>query len=814
MIYDLFTNITILVSFLFIVGQVFKNYSLESDSPLKNRIVIGGIFGLMGIVLMIFTIKATDIVIIDLRNIAVICAGIFGGPIAVIISSLTVGLFRILYFGVNIASTAAFIVASIVGIVCAFISKSEYSRIIKFISMFLTAMIFSSLALLYLLSDTQALTSVLKYYWMIYTLGALLAYYACGYIILNNKIFRELSYYQIMADNLLDMITIHKPDGTYKYVSPSARPLLGKSPEELVGKSLFDLIDPKDMSKFIEIQTGIINNTFNEYTQDLRLKNISGQDVWVESTFKSIKDSDGNTIEIICATRDITERKKIEQQLKKQKEQAMEANRLKSQFLANMSHELRTPLNSIIGFTTMVLKKSKNELSEIQLENLSIVKEEGHHLLSLINDLLDYSKIEAGKMDVFIETFSLETVVSEALSTTAGLREEKDLKLDKIINCSVEMEMTSDRIKTKQILVNLLSNAFKYSEKGTVKLIVSKMDECFKIDVIDQGIGIEAVQLSRIFDEFHQVDGSFTRKAGGTGLGLAISKKLVQMLGGKIYVESTVDKGSCFTVYLPIDYNKRSAACNQIKPIDFKSEREKRVVFIEDDFSTRRLYNEYLIAEGFIPVSIDEDNGLIETIVEINPIAIILGIMLKNRDGWEILNQIKQSPETKDIPVIISSVLNEQKIAYSLNADEYLVKPVLQDELISAINRATVDRGKIEVLIADDDKNYLNLIGEYLKDEDISYITAENGNETIEMVKKYNPKLVILDLMMPFLTGFEVLDWIRKSDEYKNTVVIVVSSKDLSTEEKQTLEHSVSIVIQKSGTHVEEVMNDILTRRG
>jgi PAS domain S-box-containing protein len=811
---DLFTNITILISFLSIAGQVFKNYSLEKDAPLKIRIMIGGIFALMGITLMFFTIKATDIVIFDLRNLAIICAGIFGGPIAVIISALGIGIFRVAYFGINIASIVAFSVAIITGLGLVYISKSSYKRLNKFILMFLLSMIFSTMALIYLLMDAPHLMEILRYYWLIYVLGGIIAYYTCEYIMLNNKTFKEMSYYQIMADNLLDMITIYTAEGMYSYASPSSKQLLGKDPKEIIGKDALHLIHPDDLAKITEIQAGFKMDEFREYTQELRLRDQDGQYIWTESTFKSIKDIDGNLKEIICATRDISERKAIEKRLREQREEAIEANRLKSQFLANMSHELRTPLNSIIGFTTRVIKKSKDDLSPIQLENLEIVKEEGQHLLALINDLLDYSKIEAGKMDVNIEAFNLDTVIDEALSMTKGLMDEKEIQFEKVIKSNSELQIVSDRIKMKQILVNLLSNAFKYSDQGKVTLSIGKIDKCYNISVCDEGIGIEKGQLENIFDEFHQIDGSYTRKVGGTGLGLAITKRFVEMMGGRIHVESTIDVGSCFTIMMPMDYNEKCLAEDHIDIGGLQEESNNTVVFIEDDTSTRKLYSQYLSEEGFIPISIDEEKNIIEEVIKINPIVIILDIILKNRDGWDILNKLKEHPMTKDIPVIMASALNEQKIAYQLHADEYLVKPILQEELIEAINRMVGNSQQIKVLVADDDSNYLNLISQYLKEADISFITAKDGKETIKMLNENNPELVLLDLMMPELTGFEVLDWIRKSEKHRHTQVIIVSSKDLTSAEKEDLLHSTYMIIQKSGLQIEDVIRSILEEKG
>jgi signal transduction histidine kinase len=281
-----------------------------------------------------------------------------------------------------------------------------------------------------------------------------------------------------------------------------------------------------------------------------------------------IRNKDRSVKEIVCVTRDISKRKReeemlqgINEELKKekmnadrQKAAAIEANRYKSQFLANMSHELRTPLNSIIGFNSRVIKKSGNTLPPVQKEYLSIVQEEAQHLLVLINSLLDYSKIEAGKMDVHVEEFNLVQVIDEVYTMTVTLQDGKNIKYEQEIYTGEEIPILSDRIKVKQILVNLLSNAYKYSEKGMIKLSVEKEGEAYLIKIKDEGIGISAENIESIFDEFHQVDGSYTRKVGGTGLGLSITSKFVEMLGGRISAESVLGEGSVFIMRIPVRF--------------------------------------------------------------------------------------------------------------------------------------------------------------------------------------------------------------------------------------------------------------------
>lgn len=689
---DIFVNITILISFLFIVGQIFRRYPLEKESPLRVKAIIGLLFGFMGIVLMLFTIKITNDVIVDLRNIAIIGSGVFGGPIGIMFSTIFISIFRVFYFNITKASITAGISTLLIGLGCSLVSIRSKDRKKRYLYMFLMSLVIANLSFIYLLIDSENLIKVLQYHLLSYIVGGALAYYTCEYIVSSNKTFKEMSYYQIMADNLVEMITIHKFNGEYKYASPSSIQLLGKKPNEIVEKNFFDLLHPEDKPRIKKMQEKIKSGKVIESTRELRLKNNEDEYIWVESTFKSITDLEGVNKEIICATRDITGRKRIETKLKMQTAKAIEANKLKSQFLANMSHELRTPLNSIIGFTTRVLKKSGEILPEIQKENLEIVKEEANHLLSLINDLLDYSKIEARKMDVHIESFDLREVIKESLDMTKSIGEEKNVGFKEIIDNNMNMIIKSDRIKLKQIITNLLSNAFKYSEKGTVKLLIENQDNNFRIVVSDEGIGINEYELESIFDEFHQVDGSYTRKVGGTGLGLAITKRFVEMLNGSIKAKSTVGNGSSFSITIPCDYYKKDnikTLSNLI--INEETNKEDNVIaFIEDDFSTKRLYLEYLKDDGFKPIYIDdkqEIKEIIKRVIELNPVVIILDIILKNKDGWEILSELKQNEETKDIPVIISSVLNEQKIAYKLRADDYLVKPVLQDELINSIEK-------------------------------------------------------------------------------------------------------------------------------
>lgn len=498
--------------------------------------------------------------------------------------------------------------------------------------------------------------------------------------------------------------------------------------------------------------------------------------------------------------------------LKSQMAEVNEANKLKSQFLANMSHELRTPLNSIIGFTNRVIKKSGDTLPVTQQENLIIVKEEANHLLELINSLLDYSKIEAGKMEIHAENFNLLKVVEEVYQMTKPLAESQNIGYKQLSYTEEEIPIKSDRMKVKQILINLLSNAFKYSERGTVTFSVGVKDNKYYIRVKDEGVGISKQDIKHIFDEFRQVDGTYTRKVGGTGLGLSITKKFVEMLGGKIRVCSTLGKGSCFTVILPQDIDRKGDMASDEETNPNLVSYKKRIVCVDDDQNIQRLYKQYLNDYEFDMIALNGSENVMEKVSQIHPDAILLDIMLPNKDGWEILSELKNSPETKNIPVIMASVLSEKNLAYRMKADDYLIKPVTQEELLETIMRTISKKHGIDVLVGDDDENFLNLMGQFLEEENIPYRFARDGEAVLAEMQFKKPDILILDLMMPKKDGFTVIEEIRNKQEIKDTPIIIVTAKDLTNREKEELYERTSIIIQKSAVMMDTVMETLVRR--
>jgi signal transduction histidine kinase/CheY-like chemotaxis protein len=496
--------------------------------------------------------------------------------------------------------------------------------------------------------------------------------------------------------------------------------------------------------------------------------------------------------------------------LKLQMLEVNEANRLKSQFLANMSHELRTPLNSIIGFTNRVIKKSGDLLPAVQQENLVIVLDEARHLLELINSLLDYSKIESGKMEVHPEKFNLVDVINEVFTMTKTLAEGKDIQYVQDTYDLEQIPIQSDRLKIKQILINLLSNAFKYSDRGTITLSVQKKERSYCIQVSDEGIGISEQDLIHIFEEFRQVDGSYARKVGGTGLGLSITKKFIELLGGRIKVTSEIGIGSCFQVELPIDLGEPEEQADiengEIQPA------KKKVLCIDDDFNVQRLYKQYLNEYHIEVVALYGEESIVEKVIEINPDLILLDIMLPKKDGWEILSELKNNTQTKHIPIVMNSVLSEKNLAYQMKADDYLIKPVSQEELIELINRNLSNKNERDILVADDDENFLKLVGQYLKEENIPFRLACNGEDALKQARYKKPDLLILDIMMPKKDGFMVIEELQQSQGLKDIPIVVVTAKDLTNSEKAELQKRANAVIQKSTIMLDSMMQTLIEK--
>jgi len=551
-------------------------------------------------------------------------------------------------------------------------------------------------------------------------------------------------------------------------------------------------------------EIGQLADDFNLMAKNLK-ENINQKDAYAEELKELSRDLENKVKE---RTRELQEANIM---LQRQSEKIEEANRLKSQFLANMSHELRTPMNAIIGFTNLVIRRTEGIIPERQRQNLEKVRISADNLLALINSILDLSKIEAGKVDVNVESFDLGTLVESCFSTVEPLKGEK-VRLTQQIAADVP-QLWTDQAKLKQIIINLLSNALKFTEEGEIAISAERENGHLKLAVSDTGIGIEKSALPYIFDEFRQADGSSTRRYGGTGLGLAITKKLVDLLGGRISVESEIAKGSTFTITMPIMSDRvledKEKAKDEILKGEAALDRSKKVILaIDDEPNVILLLKEDLVEEGYQIVGAFSGEEGIKKAKEIKPFAITLDIIMPGKDGWETLNELKADPDTKDIPVIIVSILENRDLGYSLGVDDYLVKPIKKEALLATLNRLSIPETD-KILVVDDDPNVISLITQILEGENYYISGASNGEEALSAISERIPDLIILDLLMPVMDGFEMIDRLRGNPDWRNIPVVVITAKDLTDADKEFLERGVIKIIQKAGLDKDKLLSEL-----
>ncbi len=492
-------------------------------------------------------------------------------------------------------------------------------------------------------------------------------------------------------------------------------------------------------------------------------------------------------------------------------EEMREVDRLKSEFLANMSHELRTPLNSIIGFSRVILKGIDGPINDLQQQDLEAIHHSGQHLLDMINNILDLSKIEAGKMELSIEEIQLPDILDSVIATARGLVKEKPIKLISSIPENFP-QVSADRTRVRQILLNLLQNAAKFTEEGTITVSVDRLPNSpfAKIAVIDTGIGIAKADQDKLFERFSQVDSSLTRKVGGTGLGLSITRALVDMQGGRIDLESIEGKGTTFWFTLPL-VGEEIQSAQELEEFDLDPD-AKVIVSIDDDKKVIDLYKRYLGSHGYQVIAITNPNEVIEQLKRIKPFAITLDIMMPNKDGWQVIQEIKEDPETAKIPVIICSIVEDRDRAYKLGAVDYLVKPILEEELVDAIKRLKLPETEefVDILVVDDDPNVFQLVEIALRDETQYQLSYANGGFAgIERIKHKPPHVIILDLMMPDLDGFSILETMQGEPHLRDIPVIILTAADLGPEERKTLANLRKEVLKKDEFKSEQLIDHL-----
>ncbi|MEW6137438.1 MAG: response regulator [Thermodesulfobacteriota bacterium] len=639
--------------------------------------------------------------------------------------------------------------------------------------------------------------------------------------------------YRALVETARDVIWSTDLNLRYTYMSPAVTEVLGYTVEEIIGVSLVETMTPESRERLLEELSFELDRALRQpcsrsasVVREAEQHHKDGSVRIVEMTVNFLRDEADRPTGLIGISRDITTRKRESEELEralvtslKLREEAEAANAAKSQFLANMSHELRTPLNAVIGFSEILTDEVFGSLNPQQLRYLNHIANSGHHLLQLINDVLDLAKVEAGKMElnpVWIEIRGLlenalvmigETTVRKKLAT--GLHVSEDLETAKV---------HVDHLKLKQVMFNLLSNAAKFTpEGGSIDVRARLEGKHLVVSVSDTGIGIRPRDQERIFDSFVQVDSSYSRREQGTGLGLTLSRRLVELHGGRIWVESAGEgAGSSFIFAIPTDVRMADMDLrNDLLPerIDLELasltdelsiDLRDQVLVVEDDEATGDMISQCLLEAGYSVLRARNGEEAIQVAMHHRPFAITLDVIMPRKDGFDTLIQLKRLEETRDIPVVLVTIYDDRKLGLALGAVDLLVKPLDKDRLLAALGkiRNRSSNSAMSVLVVDDEPLVLENLSAILTISGFKVFKASNGRSGIVQALRCRPDVIIVDLLMPDINGFEVIERLRKTPDTRNIPIIVYTAKDLSEDDRSQLtSHVQAIALKSQGGH-------------
>jgi signal transduction histidine kinase/DNA-binding response OmpR family regulator len=504
--------------------------------------------------------------------------------------------------------------------------------------------------------------------------------------------------------------------------------------------------------------------------------------------------------------------RQLAEELTEARNLASQANEAKSSFLANMSHELRTPLNAIIGYSEILAEEAEDSGRQDMIADLKKICSAGKHLLALINDVLDLSKIEAGKMDLYLESFEVASIIEEVASTIAPLIEKNANVLE--LRCAQGLgTMRADLTKLRQALFNLLSNASKFTSRGTITLSVTRERtdgvDWISFSVKDSGIGMSPEQMGNLFQAFSQAEVSTSKMYGGTGLGLVLSRRFCQRMGGDVTVESALGVGSSFTIRLPaevVDPKIRSAPPAEGAAAGVVTQGLPTVLVIDDDPVVHDLMHRFLDKLGLHMVGATSGEEGLRLARELRPALITLDVLMPGLDGWAVLIALKADPELAPIPVIMATGVDDKNMGFAFGAADYLTKPIDRERLSRLLQKFACARLACPVLVVEDDPVLRALVRGMLQKEGCVVAEAENGRVALERVAENRPELILLDLMMPEMDGFTFIEALRQNEAWRAIPVVMVTAKDLTAEDRARLNGQVQHVLHKGSYSRDELL--------
>ncbi|MBM4064373.1 MAG: response regulator [Planctomycetes bacterium] len=659
----------------------------------------------------------------------------------------------------------------------------------------------------------------------------------------------SLTYLQGMLNDSQDMIITTDREGRLVKYSKGGERILGYRADEVIGCKVSEFYVNK-MERTNILKT--LHEKGAVYNYETKLLKKDGSPVDISLTISVLRDKTGGIIGTVGISKDITEEKRLREELKKKNEELEEltenledkvfertkelekinrelskANEMKGRFIANASHELRTPLHSIIGFSEILLQKTFGDLNEKQQRYTNTIYTSGKHLIHLVNNILDLAKIEAGKMELSHQTFPLKTTIDEVLMVLKPLAGKKGIEPK--IEMSSEVDcFTADKIKFKQILYNLLSNAIKFTpEGGTVGINIEKVkgnkeilpwalesQRLLKVSVWDTGVGIRPEDREKIFEEFEQLDPS--KSTEGTGLGLSLTRKLVELHGGQIEVGGTYGQGAIFNVYLPfVVHEKQTSTPKPIFPQIAETRLKEEcplVLVVEDDIPTVEILTIHLTQAGYrIAHTYDGEEAILKA-KELKPFVITLDIMLPKKDGWEVLQSLKANPDTRDIPVIIHSIIENKELAFALGATDYMVKPVDKSVLLEKLTELSLltkkARYPINILVVTNDNAIRDNLYNILQNEGFVMQSASDTEAAFNLALTTKPNLMIVDLNIP-KGGFKIIKEYRENPALRDIPIFAITSTNLSPDERLEVVGQIEMVLCKDAIISKEIVNHL-----